>query len=375
MSEIEGVVELGDRKRGKRTIIVRALGESGEVIEEAEHAVPQGKHLRVHKGDEVEAGEALVDGPLYPDDILRIRGEEAAQEYLLGEIQNVYRSQSVVIDDKHIEIILSQMMRKVQVTDPGDATFLPGAIVDRHAFRIANESMRRDRRKPATGITLLLGVTKASLSSDSFISAASFQETTKVLTEAAIAGKRDFLVGLKENVILGHLVPTGTGFRDHSRTRVKKNIDFGEIGGFGSIEPTDDDMAALLAGTLDPMAPASPAAALGMDGGDPGAPAFGGGDPFAGLEPLPGLDVLMGTLGGSTGSEPAPAADSTATEVELDSSPAAVDAPAAVDTPAVDAPAIDDAIEPMDTPSEGEAGISDTPSHDSTTPGGIETGS
>jgi DNA-directed RNA polymerase subunit beta' len=258
MSEIDGVVELGDRKRGKRTIIVRALGANGEVIEEVEHAVPQGKHLRVHKGDEVQAGEALVDGPLYPDDILRIRGEETAQEYLLREIQNVYRSQSVTIDDKHIETILSQMMRKVQVSDPGDTQFLPGAIVDRHQFRIQNEAMRRERRKPATGVTLLLGVTKASLSSDSFISAASFQETTKVLTEAAIAGKRDHLVGLKENVILGHLVPTGTGFRDHSRTRVKKNIDFGEIGGgsFGSsMDPTDDDMAALLSGSLDPLAP------------------------------------------------------------------------------------------------------------------------
>jgi DNA-directed RNA polymerase subunit beta' len=237
---------------------VRALGANGEVIEEVEHAVPQGKHLRVHKGDEVQAGEALVDGPLYPDDILRIRGEETAQEYLLREIQNVYRSQSVTIDDKHIETILSQMMRKVQVSDPGDTQFLPGAIVDRHQFRIQNEAMRRERRKPATGVTLLLGVTKASLSSDSFISAASFQETTKVLTEAAIAGKRDHLVGLKENVILGHLVPTGTGFRDHSRTRVKKNIDFGEIGGgsFGSsMDPTDDDMAALLSGSLDPLAP------------------------------------------------------------------------------------------------------------------------
>ncbi|MBI5431387.1 MAG: DNA-directed RNA polymerase subunit beta' [Planctomycetes bacterium] len=253
ISEIDGVVELGEKKRGKRTIIVRAVGPKGEVIQEQEHAVPQGKHLRVHKGDEVRAGEPLVDGPLDPHDILRINGEEEVQGYLLREIQNVYRSQGVTIDDKHIEIIVSQMMRKVQVKDPGDAEFLPGAVADKFKFRRENERLRKERKKPATGETLLLGITKASLSSDSFISAASFQETTKVLTEAAIAGRRDLLVGLKENVILGHLVPTGTGFRDHYRTRVKKNIDFGEISSTVSFIPRamDPDLEALVAG-LDP---------------------------------------------------------------------------------------------------------------------------
>jgi DNA-directed RNA polymerase subunit beta' len=266
MAEIDGIVEFGERKRGKRTIIVRALGPNGEVIEEHEHAVPQGKHMRVHKGDEVRAGEPLVDGPLYPEDILRINGDDAVQEYLLREIQNVYRSQSVAIDDKHIETILSQMMRKVQLADPGDSSFLPGAIVDKYRFRTENEALRKERRKPATGQTLLLGITKASLSSDSFISAASFQETTKVLTEAAIAGRRDYLVGLKENVILGHLVPTGTGFRDHSRTRVKKNIDFGEIGtsSFGS-QNVDADMEALLTGSVDPLAAELALAPTGSD--------------------------------------------------------------------------------------------------------------
>tara|TARA_R110002126_G_scaffold120107_1_gene261157 strand:- start:1347 stop:5825 length:4479 start_codon:yes stop_codon:yes gene_type:complete len=270
MSEIDGVVELGDRKRGKRTIIVRAVGADGEVLEEHEHAVPQGKHLRVHKGDEVRAGEALVDGPLYPDDMLRINGEESVQVYLLREIQNVYRSQSVTIDDKHIETILSQMMRKVQITDSGDSEFLPGAVVDKYRFRTENERLRKERRKPATGQTLLLGITKASLSSDSFISAASFQETTKVLTEAALAGKRDLLVGLKENVILGHMVPTGTGFRDHYRTRVKKNIDFGEIGGstFQPTGPMDSDMEALLTGSVDAgMAALAPTGSDPFDGG------------------------------------------------------------------------------------------------------------
>jgi len=269
ISEIEGVVELGDKKRGKRTIIVKALGENAEVIEEQEHAVPQGKHLRVHKGDEVRAGDPLVDGPLVPHDILRINGEETVQNYLLREIQNVYRSQGVSIDDKHIEIILAQMMRKVQINDPGDSDFLPGAVVDKVRFRTQNEKMRKDRKKPATGVTLLLGITKASLSSESFISAASFQETTKVLTEAAMAGRRDYLVGLKENVILGHMVPTGTGFRDHYRTRVKKNIDFGEIGKAATYErtPMDAEMEALLTGGVDPMRAADqPALALAATG-------------------------------------------------------------------------------------------------------------
>ncbi|MFO1051328.1 MAG: DNA-directed RNA polymerase subunit beta' [Planctomycetota bacterium] len=220
LAEIEGVVEIGEKRRGKRTIIVR-----GEGNVDREHLVPQGKNLRVHRGDRVVDGEPLCDGPRVPQDILAIQGEKAVQDYLLREIQSVYRAQGVTIDDKHIEIILAQMMRKVQVEDPGDSEFLPGAVVDRFRFRGANEELLKARKKPATASTLLLGVTKASLQSDSFISAASFQETTKVLTEAALAGKRDLLVGLKENVILGHLVPTGTGFREHQRTRVQKNVD------------------------------------------------------------------------------------------------------------------------------------------------------
>jgi len=284
MSEIEGVVELGEKKRGKRTIIVRAQGQKGEVIQEQQHAVPQGKHLRVHKGDEVRAGEPLVDGPLDPHDILRIRGEEEVLGYLLREIQNVYRSQSVAIDDKHIEIILAQMMRKVQVSDPGDSEFLPGAVVDKFRFRRENDRLKKEKKKAANGQTLLLGVTKASLSSESFISAASFQETTKVLTEAAIAGRRDQLVGLKENVILGHMVPTGTGFRDHYRTRVKKNIDFGEIGsGVGFVHVAGDaEMEALLSGgTSGAPEEVLALAATGSEGALPSSPptpvASGGG--------------------------------------------------------------------------------------------------
>ena len=257
MAEIDGKVELlGEKRRGKRTIIVR--NESGI---EREHLVTHGKHLRVHAGDYVKAGEALVDGPLVPHDILRISGEEEVQRYLVREIQNVYRSQRVDIDDKHIEIIVSQMLRKVKIETVGDTSLLPGSVLDKYDFRQANERLANCLRitdkgdsefavgsvvpkdvlqqtnaqietlggapakggkpKPATASTQLLGITKASVQSSSFISAASFQETTKVLTEAALAGKIDNLVGLKENVILGHLIPAGTGFNTFQSAEVR----------------------------------------------------------------------------------------------------------------------------------------------------------
>ncbi len=225
ISEIDGVVELGEKRRGKRTILV-VNPESGI---QKEHMVPHGKHLRVHRGDRVRAGEPLVEGPLVPHDILRISGEEALQSYLLREVQNVYRSQNVSIDDKHIEIVISQMLRKVRIEDPGDSSFLPGFVVDRFRFRGENRRLIEENRKPARAKPVLLGITKAALQSDSFISAASFQETTKVLTEAALAGRRDSLVGLKENVILGHTVPVGTGFHEHLRTRVKRKIDLAQL--------------------------------------------------------------------------------------------------------------------------------------------------
>jgi DNA-directed RNA polymerase subunit beta' len=259
IAEIDGTVEiLGEKRRGKRTIIVRS--ESGI---EREHLVSHGKHLRVHSGDYVRAGEALVDGPLVPHDILRISGEEAVQHYLTREIQNVYRSQRVDIDDKHIEIIVSSMLRKVRIETVGDTGLLPGSLMDRIEFRQANQSLqgcvritqkgdsefvegtivpketleqanaqiealggtpaKGTRPKPATASTQLLGITKASVQSASFISAASFQETTKVLTEAALAGKVDKLVGLKENVILGHLIPAGTGFKTYQESEVRIN--------------------------------------------------------------------------------------------------------------------------------------------------------
>ncbi len=210
MSEIDGVVEVGEKRRGKRTILVK--GESGMEIE---HLVPRGKHLRVHRGDRIKAGSALVEGPLILQDILRISGEEELETYMLKEVQNVYRSQNVPIDDKHIEIIVAQMLRKVKVDDVGDATLLPGQVIDKFKFQSENRKIIEKGGKPATAKPLLLGITKASLQSDSFISAASFQETTKVLTRAALEGKTDGLVGLKENVILGHLVPAGTGYKSY----------------------------------------------------------------------------------------------------------------------------------------------------------------
>jgi len=222
MAEIDGVVELvREMKRGKRTILVKN-DESGVV---QEHLVPHGKHLKVQSGDRVRSGQPLVEGALIPHDILRINGEDALQVYLLREVQGVYRSQNVTIDDKHIEVIVSQMLRKVQVVDAGDTEFLPDAVVDKFRFRRVNQDMVKHKKRPATAEPVLLGITKAALQSDSMISAASFQETTKVLTEAAIAGRRDPLLGLKENVILGNLVPTGTGFRPLQRTRVKHKVE------------------------------------------------------------------------------------------------------------------------------------------------------
>jgi len=208
ISEIDGVVELGESRRGKMSIIVR--NESGM---EREHLVPRGRHLRVHRGARVRVGEPLTEGPLVPHDILRISGEEEVQQYLLREIQTVYRSQNVRIDDKHIEIIISQMMRKVRVDDPGDTRLLPGALVDKFVFRQENKKTETTGGKPATASPVLMGITKAALQSDSFVSAASFQETPKVLTEAALAARVDELRGLKENVIVGRLIPAGTGFK------------------------------------------------------------------------------------------------------------------------------------------------------------------
>ncbi len=242
MAEIDGIVELAkELKRGKRTILVKPEGEN---VEPMEHLVPHGRHLLVRSGDRVRAGDALIEGPLVPQDLLRIKGEDELQMYLLREVQSVYRSQGVSMDDKHIEVIIAQMMRKVRIEDPGDTDFLPGSMVDRHVFRLTNERIRKERKKGATAESVLLGITKASLQSDSLISAASFQETTKVLTEAAIAGKRDELVGLKENVILGNLVPTGTGFKFYHQSKVKLHGETIELMGEEREEVEEPDQVA-----------------------------------------------------------------------------------------------------------------------------------
>jgi DNA-directed RNA polymerase subunit beta' len=222
------VVELGEKYRGKRTIIVRS--ESGMA---RDHLIPPGKHMHVHSGDQVVAGDPLVEGALVPQDILSIKGEEAVQQYLLREVQGVYRSQNVPIDDKHIEIIVSQMMRRVTIEDPGDTDLLPQSVVDKFMFREKNKQVLQEKKKPATCDPLLLGITKAALQSDSFISAASFQETTKILAGAALAGRVDKLQGLKENVILGHMIPAGTGFTKYRAMRVKRELlsDFAEESG------------------------------------------------------------------------------------------------------------------------------------------------
>ncbi|MFW5750206.1 MAG: DNA-directed RNA polymerase subunit beta' [Planctomycetota bacterium] len=218
MAEVDGVVDFGERKRGKRTIIVR-----GDAGTEVEHSIPQGKHYRVHKGDRVKAGDPLVDGTLVPKDLLRICGEEALQDYLLAEVQQVYRAQNVTIDDKHIECIIRQMLRKVEVIDPGDLPYLQGQIVDKIILRDQNQKALAEGKAPATYTPKLMGITRAALQSESFISAASFQETTKVLADAALAGRVDKLRGLKENVILGHLVPCGTGFRSYLEGHIAKH--------------------------------------------------------------------------------------------------------------------------------------------------------
>ncbi|MFN0178593.1 MAG: DNA-directed RNA polymerase subunit beta' [Gemmatimonadales bacterium] len=214
MSEIDGIVKFGEIKRGKREIFVYPMLKDGAINEKEPpqvYEVPAGKHLRVHEGDRVRAGDRLTEGPVNPHEILLIKGPRAVQEYLLNEIQEVYRLQGVRIADKHCGVIIKQMLQKVRVTDPGDTSFLEAEAVDKLTFREENERVVRRKGTPATAEPLLLGITKASLTTQSFVSAASFQETTRVLTDAAIRGAKDDLRGLKENIIIGHLIPAGTG--------------------------------------------------------------------------------------------------------------------------------------------------------------------
>jgi DNA-directed RNA polymerase subunit beta' len=214
IAEIDGVVSFGKDTKGKRKVVV-----TPEVGEPREYLIPKGKHISVHEGDYVRAGEALMDGSRNPHDVLSILGEKELAKWLVDEVQQVYRLQGVKINDKHIEVIVRQMLRRVRITDPGDTDFLIGEQVEKPIFEDVNAKLEAEGKRPAVAEPLLLGITKASLSTHSFISAASFQETTKVLTDAASAGKVDHLEGLKENVIMGRLIPAGGGMKRYRDIR------------------------------------------------------------------------------------------------------------------------------------------------------------
>ncbi|MBU6375793.1 MAG: DNA-directed RNA polymerase subunit beta', partial [Bdellovibrionales bacterium] len=220
ISDVDGVVSFGKDTKGKRKVLVTP--ESGEA---KEFLIGKGRHLAVNEGDYVKAGEPLMDGPINPHDILRVLGEKALAKYLVDEVQEVYRLQGVKINDKHIEVIVRQMLRKLKVKDSGDSVFLAGEQVDKATFEAENQRVLQSGGVPATNEPLLLGITKASLSTESFISAASFQETTKVLTEASISGRVDLLRGLKENVIMGRLIPAGTGLAKYKGLTIQAHAE------------------------------------------------------------------------------------------------------------------------------------------------------
>src|SRR5688572_3838265 len=222
ISEIDGEVRFGDIKRGKREIRVVPKDTPADAEDPGQlYEVAAGKHLRVHAGDWVRAGDRLSEGPVNPHDILRIKGPRAVQEYLLNEVQEVYRLQGVKINDKHIGVIVRQLVQTVRVLESGETMFLAGEHVDKQTFREANDKAKKKKESPAVSEPLLLGITKASLTTQSFISAASFQETTRVLTDAAIRGARDELLGLKENIIIGHLIPAGTGMYRYQEVEIE----------------------------------------------------------------------------------------------------------------------------------------------------------
>jgi len=259
VTEVDGMVSFGPDSRGKRRVLVAPDDGS----EEREYLIPKGKHVSVHKGDHVRKGDPLMDGSANPHDILRIEGEWELAKWMVDEVQEVYRLQGVRINDKHIEIIIRQMIRKVRVQEVGDTDFLAGEPVDKGVFARVNAEMRAARKDPATSEPLLLGITKASLSTESFISAASFQETTKVLTEAAVWGRTDQLHGLKENVIMGRLIPAGTGLANQQNLGIRVEAPEGwqeESEAPGGLIETSSANA--------PVPPPRPASPLSEDFGD-----------------------------------------------------------------------------------------------------------
>jgi DNA-directed RNA polymerase subunit beta' len=221
ISKIDGIVDFGASVRGKRCILIKDT----QTAAEEEHLIPIGKHVIVFKGDLVKKGQQLTEGPMDPHEILEVCGPQELQEHLVSGVQEVYRLQGVTINDKHIEIIVRQMLRKVRITEPGDTTFLWGEQIDKLEFEEENERVDKMGGKPAEATPVLLGITKASLETDSFLSAASFQDTTRVLTEAATRSKIDSLRGFKENVIMGHIIPAGTGFDYHRRVQLKMLVE------------------------------------------------------------------------------------------------------------------------------------------------------
>ena len=224
ISKIDGVVDFGPSVRGKRCIVIK----DPKTNTEEEHLIPIGKHVIVFKGDFVKKGQQLTEGPIDPHEILEVCGPQELQEHLVNEVQEVYRLQGVTINDKHIEIIVRQMLRKVRITEPGDTSFLWGEQIDRIEFDEENQRVEKMGGKPAEAQPVLLGITKASLETESFLSAASFQDTTRVLTEAATMARVDYLRGFKENVIMGHIIPAGTGFNMHRKVKLKPLVEIQE---------------------------------------------------------------------------------------------------------------------------------------------------
>ena len=239
ISEVSGTVKYGNRVRGSQKVIVEA-----ETGEKGEYLIPRGKHIQVQDGDDIRAGEKLTEGAVSPHDLLKVQGDRALQAFLVNEVQEVYRAQGVTINDKHIEVIIRQMMRWVLITDVGDTPMIVEEKVDKHRFKEINEQVIKDGGQPATCEPLLLGITKAALTSESFISAASFQETTRVLTEAALEGRVDYLRGLKENVILGRLIPAGTGMAHYRNLEIEEG-EYPEptLNDFPGSEDFDDEYA------------------------------------------------------------------------------------------------------------------------------------
>ncbi|MGI8965169.1 MAG: DNA-directed RNA polymerase subunit beta', partial [Limisphaerales bacterium] len=221
ISKIDGMVDFGASVRGKRCVVIK----DAQTNVEEEHLIPIGKHVIVFKGDFVKKGQQLTEGPVDPHEILEISGPQELQEQLVNEVQEVYRLQGVTINDKHIEIIVRQMLRKIRITEPGDTLFLWGEQIDKIEFDNENKRVEKMGGKPAEASPVLLGITKASLETESFLSAASFQDTTRVLTDAATTSRVDYLRGFKENVIMGHIIPAGTGYNYHRNLELKPTVE------------------------------------------------------------------------------------------------------------------------------------------------------